>query len=75
MSATPDRIARLRRAIAYGTYAPEPDAVAESVLAWVAPPAAFDAATDVDRFKSPDRTAEGPLDPAPARRDTAADGN
>jgi hypothetical protein len=72
MSATPERLAHLRRAIADGSYAPEPDAVAESLLGWVVPPDAFEAPTDPDRFKSPDRTVEGPLDPAAGRRDTSA---
>lgn len=74
MSATPDRIARLTRAIADGSYTPAADAVAESLLGWIAPPEAFEVA-DPDRFKSPDRTVEGPLDPLAGRGDTAADGN
>ena len=36
------RVTRIRAEIASGTYAPEPDAVAEAVLAWMAPPDAFD---------------------------------
>ncbi len=45
--ATPTRDARtrveqLRAAIEAGAYAPDPDAVAESVLAWTASPALLD---------------------------------
>lgn len=75
MSATPERIARLRRAIADGSYAPAPDAVAESVIGWIAPPAAFDGPRGAGRFKSPDGCAVGPLDPATGGADTPPDGN
>ena len=37
-SARADRLAGLRAAIAAGTYAPEPTAVAESLVAWIAEP-------------------------------------
>lgn len=59
------RVARLRAEIAAGTYAPEPDAVAESVLAWVAPPGAF------DRAARPTRRDQGRLD-APSDADDTA---
>lgn len=36
------RIARIRAEVRAGTYAPDTDAVAEAVLGWVAPPAAFE---------------------------------
>ncbi len=65
MSVTPERIAHLRRAIADGSYAPAPDAVAESLLGWIVPPSAFEPAPEPDRFKSPEPTVEGPLDPGP----------
>lgn len=75
MSPTPDRIAWLTRAIADGTYAPPVDAVAESLVGWIAPPAAFEGPAAADRFKSPDGCVVGPLDPATGRGDTAADDN
>lgn len=75
MSATPDRIARLTRAIADGSYAPPVDAVADSLLGWIAPPEAFEGPAEPDRFKSPDATVEGPLDPATGPGDTPADRN
>jgi hypothetical protein len=57
---TDDRIEQLRVAIAAGSYAPDPGAVAESVLAWVAPPellAGLAEATVADPAK---RTTETP---------------
>ena len=42
---TPDRATRLdqlRTAIATGSYAPDPDAVAESLVGWIATPEQFD---------------------------------
>jgi hypothetical protein len=72
MGEAPDRLARLSRAIADGSYAPDPDAVAESVLGWIAPPATFERSAAMDRFESPEGTVEGPLDPSTAGRDTAA---
>lgn len=72
MGATPERLAQISRAIADGSYAPAAEAVAESVLGWTVSPASFERPAGPDRFKSPDGTAEGPLDRTPARGDTAA---
>ena len=60
------RVARLRAEIASGIYAPEPDAVAEAVLAWVAPPDVFDRGArrpagdlgPLDGPRRPDETAQ-----------------
>ena len=45
------RVQRLRAAVASGEYAPEPTDVAESVLAWTAPPTLFD--RSVKKFSDP----------------------
>lgn len=55
------RLERLRAAVASGEYAPEPTDVAESVLAWTAPPTLFD--RQVKKFP----------DPADSKEQTAKD--
>lgn len=42
------RINEIRAAIADGTYRPPLDSVAESVLAWIAPPELFDSGVMLD---------------------------
>jgi hypothetical protein len=42
MEQTDERLARLRAAIASGSYAPTPDAVAEALLGWIARPEQFE---------------------------------
>jgi hypothetical protein len=42
MESTDARLARLRAEITDGTYAPPPDAVAESLVAWIARPEQFE---------------------------------
>jgi hypothetical protein len=73
MSATPERLARIRAAISAGSYAPDVDDVTDSLLGWLVRPEQFDRAVAADRFESPGTTAEGPLDRWAAHGDTADD--
>ena len=45
MESTDNRLARLRAEIAAGTYAPPIDAVAESLVGWIARPEQFERPT------------------------------
>jgi len=67
MAASPERIARLRAAIAEGSYAPGAEAVAESLVGWLAPPEWFEGRPAV-----PTRDL-GPLDRGEAPVHTAGD--
>jgi hypothetical protein len=57
MTSTAARLARLRADIAAGTYAPEADAVAESLVGWIAHPDQFERAArhaDDERYTDAD---------------------
>ncbi|MGZ4677929.1 MAG: flagellar biosynthesis anti-sigma factor FlgM [Acidimicrobiia bacterium] len=70
MNATPERLAQLRRAIAEGSYAPDPVAVGESLLGWIARPEQLDGRAG---WKDPVGPDQGPLDPRTGRAETADD--
>jgi hypothetical protein len=44
-----ERLARLRAEITAGTYAPEPDDVAEALVGWIVPPEWFERTVRRDR--------------------------
>jgi hypothetical protein len=49
MGTTDSRLMRLRAQIAAGTYTPPADAVAESLVGWIATPEQFDRPRPADR--------------------------